>query len=909
MGAPRFARSPKQHVLRRSARAAQQRPVRRASGVVLCVGLLGWMLFAQLFGCANLPEVEGNLCGNSIIEAGEDCDTFNLELPGSKLLCRAPGKAGECHLDCTPSGDGVRPNCPDGWGCDFDNLCRAPSVNFTMMPRNAVGGIDTLASGDFDGDGRADLLSRKPHDLVGRGALAFHYFDARGNLVDSRSLPILSMRPAIARLSNDARDDLVFSDGRLGVFFGRQDRTWVPETYTPYVLADVSARVVGVTDGQVAVRTPEGALVGSAPIVTLTTRAAGTGLYVPIPDDMNGQLTLRAPLPGTAAELAGDLVTANIVDGASSPCREVLLAFRSASAFDVIDLCSVDAQTGLANWAADGHHQSIPLQPAAAIETQPLAVDLNADGHLDVLIGAGGVPYAALGDGRTLSPAVPYLPPAADPTELGTAFVMPLAVGDLTGDGVVDFVLPDRILLSWSQPSSPLPHYADGLKNLRNAWTVASIADLNGNGHLDVVAAAQGSLNVDFFNGSSSLNIVGTTVPSGRPVSQLAVGDFDGDMIHDVAFVEASNSDAEPDSLMVAYGAPYKLPSAPVAVARVRHIEQLGRFGDSGIDTTCLVATRTVEGHLQSSVFFLGGSPVRIPFSPLELLAFSTEGSLYSVPALSLSLGAFTAPGHKDVVSLVSDSAGVPGFWLVPSIDAESPTPEPLAGALAPGLLPSAATRLGKGYESSKMYATSALADLDHDGRDEMAWAMPYDDPAPPDQLASCAVQIFSVVGEGKREVRSRGLVTLDAPCVDPQLEAIDVDLDHFADLVLLTGSERGLDRKLFVLWNDGAGGFSLAATSVLDTGGDVPQAFTALPGTQPTGGSPGRPFGLAYVTKSALMLLPVVQARAFGAPTTLGTLTDGTSVVAADLNGDRAIDLAVADNGDLVVFHAELQP
>ena len=38
-----------------------------------------------LTGCAALPELEPNTCGNAVVEGGEDCDTFAAL--GSGLTC------------------------------------------------------------------------------------------------------------------------------------------------------------------------------------------------------------------------------------------------------------------------------------------------------------------------------------------------------------------------------------------------------------------------------------------------------------------------------------------------------------------------------------------------------------------------------------------------------------------------------------------------------------------------------------------------------------------------------------------------------------------------------------------------------------------------------------------------------
>src|SRR4051812_24607544 len=115
--------------------------------------------------CADLPTISGGVCGNAIIESPEDCDTFS---PIRGSVCRPKDTAGACHLDCRRRSDGSRPACPAGWGCDAEDLCRAPTGDFAPGVEFRVGGASSLSAGDFDGDGRTDVISEPPRDAFQR---------------------------------------------------------------------------------------------------------------------------------------------------------------------------------------------------------------------------------------------------------------------------------------------------------------------------------------------------------------------------------------------------------------------------------------------------------------------------------------------------------------------------------------------------------------------------------------------------------------------------------------------------------------------------------------------------------------------------------------------------------------------
>ena len=146
------------------------------------------------------------------------------------------------------------------------------------------------------------------------------------------------------------------------------------------------------------------------------------------------------------------------------------------------------------------------------------------------MLGAQGHPFVAYGDGHKLAPARPYqvrfnvkTPTAEEPPP---PVPMPLAVGDFTGDGIEDFVFSDFLLASGRTPGTPAPIYYPFFPGLPAPWTVARIADLNGNGKPDVVAASRGGFGIDFFNGTGTLNLLPFNLPTNGPVLHLEAGDW-----------------------------------------------------------------------------------------------------------------------------------------------------------------------------------------------------------------------------------------------------------------------------------------------------------------------------------------------------------------------------------------------
>ncbi|HWA72579.1 MAG TPA: VCBS repeat-containing protein [Polyangiaceae bacterium] len=857
--------------------------------------LLALALLPGIEACAVLPDIPEGECGNAVIEAKEDCDTF---APGPNTLCRPPGSIGECRIDCSVQSDGARRECPATWGCSADAICRPLTGNFESRSDVALGNGAALMAADFDGDGRSDVVSMEPVDTLGRAHLRFHYFTERGTLEQSSVFPKLLFSPVIGELSGDGRSDIAFSDTRIGLLLGG-DRSWVPETFGAYRLPNAKVRMLAPNDQPIR---------GSSAVVALTKLGdSPPGFYLAKGPDT---LDFAGELPGPIDSLVGAPVTGRVLEDSERwPCTQAALAFSGADRFYLVDFCERD-EAGEITWRDQVDARSILLSPPAAIDAAPQLVDMNGDGHLDVLLGAGGRPYVAYGDGEKLREATrfrleldnptkpdpndPTKPDFSDVTKTDPNIPMPLAVGDFSGDGLPDFVFPDRLLVSLRNSNGRLPSYLPDRTNIGGTWTEARVADLNGNGKLDVVAASDSSANIDFFNGTGTPHPTPFTLVTSGPVRELTVADFDGDLIADLAFMETSPSERRSDSLLVAFGNLAGGPSAPIPVARIDGVEQLSVFQEGGIGNLMVASTEVQGEQLTGVLTLLEGSGDRTLTAPSSLTLLTGDGVLRQSSALALAVGAFSAPGRRDVLSLASAdlSENSMEFWLLRNFATESRSPQLLSTTFDARLRPGRSHQL-EGRFAIDVNVASFSADLDADGRDEAVFAMPTLDDR-------CALVIASVENEASV---AQATEVLDEACTRPQLAAVDADADGALDIALLTGTPDVSPAKLFLFWNDGHGRLSAAHQTLLSDPQDSPVQFTILPAI------PARPLAFAYITRSEVKLVTKGAAlRSFDEATSIANLERGGGIVAADVNGDGAVDLAITDSGALSVLKAELQ-
>jgi hypothetical protein len=170
-----------------------------------------------------------------------------------------------------------------------------------------------------------------------------------------------------------------------------------------------------------------------------------------------------------------------------------------------------------------------------------VVADLNLDGRPDVLMSGGNNNLAVLpgaGDGTFL--AAVLIPLGAAPEAL--------AVGDVNGDGRPDVI---AATMAANEQISVLLGHGDGTFDAPQTFTLSlftwfgvrtlAVADINGDGHADILAGLQGlnGVGVSLGHGDGTFDTMLSTTVANRGATALAVADFNGDGKPDVAALAA----------------------------------------------------------------------------------------------------------------------------------------------------------------------------------------------------------------------------------------------------------------------------------------------------------------------------------------------------------------------------------
>lgn len=712
------------------------------------------LLAAALLSCADLPVIEEDRCGNGFIEAGEDCDelgaTANKGQPSEGVAtCNAPGEANQCRYHCDkPSECQIAPvsDQGSGWRCGVDKVCRRPQGDdqgngafFTPVSSLIPGGADALFSGDFDGDGRKDLLA------VGAAGFDVHYFTRDLAVARSLHIPGAPMRPAIGKLTATNADDFTIDVGQgLSVMLGRPGQTIEP---TSYASLDIKKRYqsgsdAGTPDDMQLLIVDTGATV---PGPSMTNVRVGPGpLALSVSDGMmtlidassdpqDGKAILATfPVSGSKA-LLGTIPVAFPKPGADR--QRFLLAFRGDASVYVMDA----GATGL-----EPIKSAIALPPGRTVHGAAFFGDANADGLIDVFVGAADCSKGATkcevaeidvayGDGNgdfssvaktdpawspaALHQASPYLNvyPGGDPhpnpkgqlSALEIERYLPLALGRFDTDLAVDYVNAFGIYTSDGGGvigcgSAPNGYCEADRPSGGELWSEVKVSDFNATGSVDVAAVSRGNPGIDFFSGTGTGVFNTFSIPTEGPPSSLSVGDFDGDLLPDIAFDSATtNIGGDANTLFVAFGRAIGAPELPVSMGKVANLRQivsgdLSSFGNNAASDIVLLsgipATYDASGkktgpgkswtvglsqgngyrQLQAPLTFFEKKTLRIGAAPLAsaIGRFDDDMSIPSEPASRADVAAvmqsfkptaMTAMGEAPFCQLQAS------LWLLPA--------------------------------------------------------------------------------------------------------------------------------------------------------------------------------------------------------------------------------------------------
>lgn len=837
--------------------------------------------------CSDLSPLDAGRCGNGVIEPerGEDCDGFS----NGSATCRAPGSVGECRLDCASAGA----VCPVGMGCGQDALCRAPSGRFENWGPEVDGAVLRVLTADFDGDGRRDLLG------VGTAGLSVSYFDPTGLSVKTERIPSSPMLPAVGDLTADGIDDIVqpLAAG-LGVLQGVAGRSLSPLAYS--------------NDAP-----------GGAVLVPID---ADTGADEP-GDEMlvlfgKTAMLARGRHPATkfsvlshdTKDLAPRVAVGRFDTGI--PCQDLAFTWQKGTSIELMVPCKAGGKVE----ASSGHSIALPKGSLVDEAGGVVAMKVDPDEHLDLVAwtSRGGAPALAVaygkGDGTFASAPTGGIPDLASTyEELGE--VRPLAVGHLNDDFILDYVDVNGIHLSGLSAQGGVIYETVAASPIGEVWDQALLVDVNGNGLLDVVAASSASAGIDFYNGAGGGLFGYAKVPTAGAPKHLAVGDFDGDLLTDLAIAQQESDAAGGDGLAVLFGQPAGPPAAPISFGRLGAIAQIvpansPQAGQTTIDAmTDLMVISYADAQAQTSrLSVFAGLASRLLESPFYVFTEPEKlgATRHVASPRHVVLGQFTGDdAHLDATVAAVDRDGGYGLWLLPSTGGGSLFSQPDRQPLPPGL---------------DKLENVQLVPIDlgpSSGLQSLVLLTPWkggDDPAQPN-----AVTVARVSSDGKQQwaygipkpigedvARGGGFLGQALPC--------DVDGDGLVDVIAA-----GLDGagSAVVLWNDGTGDLDVDKRTVvpnpdlaaMSPGGDGPvNSVACLRADRDSAGE------LAMVLSRAVYLikLDASSRRLLSAVKLLDEkgepLEGGLNCSSGDFDGDGLDDLAIADAAAVHVYRARAE-
>jgi hypothetical protein len=843
--------------------------------------LAGGIALAAL-GCAELPAISSG-CGNGVTDGLEDCDTFAAD----GQVCRPPGVDGACRYDCSPR-DGGAPVCPSGAACGLDGICRfSRDTRQYQAWGEFLPPAPTVQLGDFDGDGRQDLLALGHASPLWQSLPRILFFDDSGTPRDifDPQMPISS--PAIVRLGppGDRRQQVVFSTASgIGTLEATSDRVVLPVAYPFQVLpAGWTYRVLRVR-GSAASPLHEGVVVfwGQPDTTVIIVTGLGTDVGV-----------IAEPLPA----LAGQPVAANVIDGADSPCEEALLGFGSA--VYLLDMCDAEGQ-----WLATAKSSTVAaLTGGHTLGPGIVAARVDLDNHIDLVLGdENGMPHVAFGRGDgtfvadpndpegTLGLAWPAVITCPGSAPLDTVF--PLAVGDLNGDGRSDWVMPGGVLLTQSVTPDPTGQVvieacaANG--PFVGQWSLAIIADLNRDGLLDLVAGSSSEPDLDFLQGTGLDLMNRFGIGTEGPVTHLVTGDFNGDLLPDVALGERITASAD-EKLAIAFGSAFGAPSEPVDVAQFAAIRQLTAAnyqGKDAIEEIGVVAQPGSDSGEELSVFV--GNPGGHPIAPLGLVSVTEAAGLGdSGTPLASAVGVFQAGGYADVLAVGVDDRLRDGcstlyrLWLVPGAGQTR-----LGAPIPSNCLPADLEPMREGELSLYVFT----GDVDGNGADEAFLLTSY---AGGTQVALYQVDFPPAGSIWKEQDAVHKVWTTPGQLVHSSVpKLVDLDGNGWLDLVLIVTGD------LRVVWNQ-AEGFDFAGLTSIGLGG-----------------APVRGFAVT-LDRETTRFVAVTDAATYEIPTGAGIgrsllgseipgVPGGEAVELGDMTGDGLPDLVIAVPGGVHILAEE---
>jgi hypothetical protein len=621
------------------------------------------LLLIALTACTEIDSVDRGVCGNGLLEAGEDCDSGDPQCVSCALTCST--------VDDCPTAD---------YACGVDGVCHAPGGVLGQARSVGTFSAEDVRVTDIDEDGIGDALGLTSTSMVIRHGDAAAQFDRVTSLIT----PTQTGPFAFGDIDGDGAQDVAIStpDGIVGYSSPYGELAPIPVNES--LLGDqgdavdikrlvnlganmFTAFVVDPDSDAVALLIQdEGGTYPVAPcydrtLETIASAAFDAGsvdVYVlkpPVdkPRQIDAVISIQT---GTGAAramcmlsvhrdnppLIGAFPTTTIADvtpdSLPAPVKPVVLADLDA---DTVDGCPGVVST-------DG--------------------GLNALKYLDGALSGGHCAFALTAP----SSLNPLNAPAG--TELvGRAPVDP-PIGFVARDALVTTEGVYPFLLTY-----PVPVYHTTRK-----ISYLGHGDINGDDAIDVVIGAQGEGDLDvLYRVADQPGFNLYRLDTASTVTSMITGDYDGNGIDDVAYIEDLGDHSR---LAVDYGT-RDLPTAPVSIAQFAGVTRMDivAFPDSvdvlGIADDLIVFQPPAPGGDAQRITLLHGNPQRTMLSYFDPRPEDQKTTtLFRGAVIGNFTDAGASAGHPDLMAFATTKNDMTvRAWKIPG------TPDGLDGTESPG--------------------------------------------------------------------------------------------------------------------------------------------------------------------------------------------------------------------------------
>ncbi len=390
----------------------------------------------------------------------------------------------------------------NSYGGDVTVLLGNGHGHFAVGPNYAAGGnnpgYSVAAFGDFNGDGRPDLVVT--NSATSNLSVLLNAGGGRFAAARDFRLPQVYNFVAVGDFNHDGKEDLAVGSGQISILFGKGNGTFGAPVATN---VNGAYPVTGDFTGD-----------GFTDLVTVVSDSVSVSLN-------KGDGTFKAPKTYFVATNITWLATGD---------------FNNDGKLDLVVCANQFVAVLLGN--GDGTFQSPKYTVLPA--TWELAVgDFNGDGKLDLAVFTGDVTIL-LGNGDGTF-GKPHNFSAGNPN------FSSIAVGDFNGDGKLDVAVAAATNLDHTSVNVLLGN-GDGTfgkPSKRNVSAVFGgsmvIADFNLDGKLDVAVSTTTNTYVLFGNGDGTLKPA-TQLEAGLAGGWMANGDFNGDGKPDVVVITAGGA-------------------------------------------------------------------------------------------------------------------------------------------------------------------------------------------------------------------------------------------------------------------------------------------------------------------------------------------------------------------------------